>query len=88
MGMVDEEDTCVDKDFKAVGMQNLRMVDTSVAPFLSCLGLKTHNRERAVHIYKPWLTLLERLRPKRSLLSIFRSLFERLRLSLLRVGHG
>ena len=34
MGKVDEEGTCVDKNFKVVGMQNLRVVDMSVAPFL------------------------------------------------------
>ena len=34
MGKIDEEGTCVDKDFKISGMQNLRVVDMSVAPFL------------------------------------------------------
>ena len=29
-----EEGTCVDKDFKVVGMQNLKVVDMSVALFL------------------------------------------------------
>ncbi|KAK0507115.1 hypothetical protein JMJ35_010573 [Cladonia borealis] len=34
MGKIDEQGTCVDKDFKASGMQNLKVVDMSVAPFL------------------------------------------------------
>ncbi|KAI4179969.1 MAG: hypothetical protein L6R41_007539, partial [Letrouitia leprolyta] len=34
MGKLSEPGTCVDKDFKLVGVQNLRVVDMSVAPFL------------------------------------------------------
>ena len=34
MGKIDEKGACVDKDFKVSGMQNLRVVDMSVAPFL------------------------------------------------------
>jgi len=34
MGKIEEPGTCVDKDFKVVGVQNLRVVDMSVAPFL------------------------------------------------------
>jgi len=34
MGKTDEPGTCVDADFKVVGVQNLRVVDMSVAPFL------------------------------------------------------
>ncbi len=34
MGKMDKEGTCVDKDFKIFGVQNLRVADMSVAPFL------------------------------------------------------
>ena len=34
MGKINKEGTCVDRDFKVVGMENLRVVDMSVAPFL------------------------------------------------------
>ena len=34
MGKVGEEGMCVDKDFKVVGVQNLRVLDMNVAPFL------------------------------------------------------
>lgn len=34
MGKPDEQETCVDKDFKVVGLQGLRVVDMSVAPML------------------------------------------------------
>ncbi|KAL8791599.1 MAG: hypothetical protein Q9195_005804 [Heterodermia aff. obscurata] len=34
MGKIGDQGTCVDKDFKVVGMQNLRVVDMSVVPFL------------------------------------------------------
>ena len=59
MGKVGEEGICVDKDFKVVGMQNLRVVDMSVAPFLPrwvlllsrLFGLKTHERDmRSAHL--------------------------------------
>ncbi|KAI4157202.1 MAG: hypothetical protein LQ342_008469 [Letrouitia transgressa] len=34
MGKPDDRETCVDKDFKVVGLQGLRVVDMSVAPML------------------------------------------------------
>ena len=34
MGKVGEQGTCVDKDFKVIGMESLRVVNMSVAPFL------------------------------------------------------
>ena len=34
MGKPGEPDTCVDKDFQVAGLQGLRVVDMSVAPFL------------------------------------------------------
>ena len=34
MGKVSEEGTCVDTDFKVMGIRNLRVADMSVAPFL------------------------------------------------------
>ena len=34
MGKPGEPDTCVDKDFRVAGLQGLRVVDMSVAPFL------------------------------------------------------
>lgn len=38
MGKTAEPGTCVDADFKIVGMEGLRVVDMSVAPFLPRCG--------------------------------------------------
>ena len=35
MGKPAEPDTCVDKDFRVLGVQGLRVVDMSVAPLMS-----------------------------------------------------
>lgn len=35
MGKPEEQDTCVDKDFRVTGVQGLRVVDMSVAPLMS-----------------------------------------------------
>ena len=34
MGKPDESETCVDKDFKVLGVEGLRVVDMSVAPLI------------------------------------------------------
>lgn len=34
MGKLEEPGTCVNTDFVVVGLENLRVVDMSVAPFL------------------------------------------------------
>ncbi|KAI4086119.1 MAG: hypothetical protein LQ344_007832 [Seirophora lacunosa] len=34
MGKAEDEGTCVDTSFKVVGLEGLRVVDMSVAPFL------------------------------------------------------
>lgn len=34
MGSKDDEGACVDNDFRVKGVQNLRVVDMSVAPFV------------------------------------------------------
>lgn len=34
MGKLNDPNTCVDKDFKVVGVERLRVVDMSVVPFL------------------------------------------------------
>lgn len=35
MGKVGEEGTCVDKDFRVVGLEHLRVVDMSIAPLIT-----------------------------------------------------
>jgi hypothetical protein len=34
MGKPEESDTCIDKDFRIVGLEGLRVVDMSVAPIM------------------------------------------------------
>lgn len=43
MGKADEPETCVDKDMRVVGTQNVRVVDMSVAPFLPRLVYLLHS---------------------------------------------
>lgn len=35
MGKPEEEETCVNKDFKIVGIDGLRIVDMSIAPMIT-----------------------------------------------------
>lgn len=35
MGKPGEKDTCVDKDFRVVGLEALRVVDMSIAPIIA-----------------------------------------------------
>ncbi|KAI4276011.1 MAG: hypothetical protein LQ337_002786 [Flavoplaca oasis] len=40
MGKLNDPNTCVDKDFKVVGVERLRVVDMSVVPFLPSAHLQ------------------------------------------------
>lgn len=35
MGKLGEKETCVNKDFKVVGIDGLRVVDMSIVPFIT-----------------------------------------------------
>lgn len=78
MGKVGERDTCVDKDFRVVGLQALRVVgsecctvDAEVSATMNGLcSLECSLTDPAVLILSLWLTSLGKQRPRRLLLNI------------------
>ena len=77
MGKAGEEGTCVDKDFRVLGIDSLRVADMSVAPFLPRSVLPLLNPSEVTYsqheplalTYRPWRTSSRKTQPRRSSLS-------------------